>query len=167
MAWRRSTAKVRPDIGGLQLSAVGQFDRLVKTAGPEPNAVVGTGPFRPTLRVNGPFLFGDWSLLIEGAIFVFAWNRLSSDGILELEIPQTLRLGPAKPRRGCVMERHRFKQTQSLEQRLAEEAKRLRAEAKLLPPGAVRDELIRRARQAETGSHMSEWLRSPGLRPPE
>jgi len=65
------------------------------------------------------------------------------------------------------MERHRFKQTQSLEQRLAEEAKRLRAEAKLLPPGAVRDELIRRARQAETGSHMSEWLRSPGLRPPE
>jgi hypothetical protein len=65
------------------------------------------------------------------------------------------------------MERRRFKQTQSLEERLAEEAKRLRAEAKLLPPGAARDELIRRARQAETGSHMSEWLRSPGLRPPD
>jgi hypothetical protein len=65
------------------------------------------------------------------------------------------------------MERHRFNQTRSLEERLAEEAKRLRAEAKALPPGAVRDELIRRARQAETGSHMSEWLRSPGLRPPE
>jgi hypothetical protein len=27
--------------------------------------------------------------------------------------------------------------------------------------------MIRRARQAETGSHMSEWLRSPGLQPPE
>jgi hypothetical protein len=65
------------------------------------------------------------------------------------------------------MERRRFKQTQSLEERLAEEAKRLRAEAKLLPPGTARDELIRRARQAETGSHMSEWLRSPGLRPPD
>jgi hypothetical protein len=65
------------------------------------------------------------------------------------------------------MERRRFKQTQSLEERLAKEAKRLRAEAKLLPPGAARDELIRRARQAETGSHMSEWLRSPGLRPPD
>jgi hypothetical protein len=25
---------------------------------------------------------------------------------------------------------------------------------------------LRRARQAETGSHMSEWLRSPGLRAP-
>ena len=65
------------------------------------------------------------------------------------------------------MERRRFKQTVSLEERLAEEAKRLRAEAKLLPPGAARDALIRRARQAEIGSQMSEWLRSPGLRPPE
>jgi hypothetical protein len=36
----------------------------------------------------------------------------------------------------------------------------------LLPPGAVRDELIRRARQAETGSHLTEWLTSPGLQPP-
>ena len=60
----------------------------------------------------------------------------------------------------------RFKQTQTLEERLSEEAKRLREEAKLLPPGAKRDELIRKARQADTGSHMSEWLRSPGLRPP-
>jgi hypothetical protein len=65
------------------------------------------------------------------------------------------------------MERRRFKQTQSLELRLAKEAERLREEAKLLPPGAVREALLRRARQAETGSHMSEWLRSPGLQPPK
>ncbi|WP_249169786.1 hypothetical protein [Bradyrhizobium liaoningense] len=65
------------------------------------------------------------------------------------------------------MQRRRFKQTRSLEQRLAEEAERLRAEAKALPPGAKREHMLRRARQAETGSHMSEWLRSPGLRPPE
>ena len=65
------------------------------------------------------------------------------------------------------MQRRRFKQTQSLEVRLAEEAKRLRREAKLLPHGAKRDEIIRKARQAETASHMSEWLTSPGLRPPE
>lgn len=77
---------------------------------------------------------------------------------------QTQRLGPVL--RGCVMQRRRFKQNQSLEERLSEEAKRLRSEAKLLPPGAVRDELIRRARQAETGSHLTEWLRSPGLQPP-
>lgn len=65
------------------------------------------------------------------------------------------------------MKRRRFKQIQSLEVRLAEESKRLREEAKLLPPGAAREEFLRRARQAETGSHISEWLRSPGLRPPE
>jgi hypothetical protein len=64
------------------------------------------------------------------------------------------------------MERRRFKQTQSLEERLAEEAKRLREEAKSLPPAAQRENLLRKARQAETGSHMSEWLRSPGLQPP-
>ena len=63
------------------------------------------------------------------------------------------------------MQRRRFTQTQSLEERLAEEAKRLREKAKSLKPGAARDELIRRARQAETGSHMSEWLRL-GLQPP-
>jgi hypothetical protein len=65
------------------------------------------------------------------------------------------------------MQHRRFKQTQSLEERLSEQAKRLRAEAKLLPPGARRDEMIRKARQAETASHMNEWLSSPGLRPPE
>lgn len=65
------------------------------------------------------------------------------------------------------MQRRRFKQTQSLEVRLAESARRLRREAKLLPPGAKRDEMIRKARQAETASHMNEWLTSPGLRPPE
>jgi hypothetical protein len=65
------------------------------------------------------------------------------------------------------MERRRFKHAQSLEERLAEEAKRLRAEAKLLPPGTERDALIRKARQAETGSHMSEWLRSTVLQPPD
>jgi hypothetical protein len=64
------------------------------------------------------------------------------------------------------MQRRQF-QNQSLEERLAEVAKRLRAEAKLLPPGASRENLIRRARQAETGSRISEWLSSPGLRTPE
>jgi hypothetical protein len=64
-------------------------------------------------------------------------------------------------------QRRRFKQPDLLEDRLAEEAKRLREHAKLLKPGAARDELIRKAEQAETGAHMSEWLRSPGLRPPQ
>jgi len=65
------------------------------------------------------------------------------------------------------MQRRRFKQIQSLEQRLAEVAKRLREEADMLPPGPVRDAVLRKARQAETGSQVGEWLQSPGLRPPE
>ena len=65
-----------------------------------------------------------------------------------------------------MTERRRFKQIHSLEERLAEEAKRLREEAELLPPGAVRDAVLRKARRAETGTHVSEWLRSPGLQVP-
>jgi hypothetical protein len=64
-------------------------------------------------------------------------------------------------------QRRRFKQELSLEERLAEEAKRLREEAKLLPPGIVREQVLRKARQAEIGSHMSEWLQSPGLQTPK
>ncbi|WP_247495062.1 MULTISPECIES: hypothetical protein [unclassified Bradyrhizobium] len=65
------------------------------------------------------------------------------------------------------MQRRRVKQTLSLEERLSEEAKRLREKARSLPPGADREALLRKARQADTGSHLSEWLQSPGLRPPE
>ena len=63
--------------------------------------------------------------------------------------------------------RRRFKQAELLEERLAGEAIRLREEARLLPPGPDRDALIRKARQCETGSHVSAWLRSPGLQPPK
>ena len=66
-----------------------------------------------------------------------------------------------------MQHRRRIKQPDTLETRLASEAQRLREEANLLPPGTLREATIRRARQAETGSHMSEWLRSPGLKPPE
>ena len=64
-------------------------------------------------------------------------------------------------------ERRKIKQVESLEVRLGNEAKRLREKAKALKPGAIRDEILRKARQCETGSHMSEWLRSPGLQSPE
>ncbi|WP_375161667.1 hypothetical protein [Bradyrhizobium sp. RDT46] len=66
-----------------------------------------------------------------------------------------------------MSKRRRFKQTQSLEERLAEEAKHLREQATLLPPGPLREQVMRKARQCETGSHMSEWLQSPGLKPPD
>ena len=65
------------------------------------------------------------------------------------------------------MMRRRFKQDQSLEERLADEARRLREQARLLPPGAMREAVLRRARQVETAAHMSEWLSSPGLQQPK
>jgi hypothetical protein len=65
------------------------------------------------------------------------------------------------------MQRSHSKPAKSLETRLAEEAKRLREEAKLLPPSASREALLRKARQCETGSHVNEWLASPGLQPPK
>jgi hypothetical protein len=65
------------------------------------------------------------------------------------------------------MQRRRVKHILTLEERLSEEAKRLQEKARSLPPGADREALLRKARQAETGSHLSEWLQSCGLRPPE
>jgi hypothetical protein len=55
----------------------------------------------------------------------------------------TWRRSPMKPH-------PRIKPIVSLDERLAEEAKRLRQEAKSLPPGPLRKKLMRRARQSET-----------------
>ena len=63
--------------------------------------------------------------------------------------------------------RRRFTQAKALSERLIEEAASLREQANLLQPGAVREALLRKARQADTASHMNEWLRSPGLQPPK
>ncbi|PAY04692.1 hypothetical protein CK489_36415 [Bradyrhizobium sp. UFLA03-84] len=65
-----------------------------------------------------------------------------------------------------VIKRRRFKQTQSLEERLADEAARLRAKAKTLPSCAEKEALLENARQDDTAAHMSEWLNYPGLQPP-
>lgn len=65
-----------------------------------------------------------------------------------------------------MTQRRRIKQITSLEDRLAREAERLREQAKKLPPGAERETLLRKARQCDAGSHMSEWLRSSGLQAP-
>jgi hypothetical protein len=64
------------------------------------------------------------------------------------------------------MMRCRFKRTQSLKQRLVEQVKRLRDEARLKGPGVEREMLLRRARQTETAAHIDEWLSSAGLKPP-
>lgn len=63
--------------------------------------------------------------------------------------------------------RRRIKQEKSFAERLVEEAQRFREEAEKLPPGMARELLLRRVRQAETASHVNDWLKSPGLRAPK
>ena len=53
-----------------------------------------------------------------------------------------------------------------LDQRLIEQALRLRKEAKGTHPGIERERLIRKARQVENTARMQEWLSSPGLQAP-
>jgi len=53
------------------------------------------------------------------------------------------------------------------DQRLAQEALRVNEQIKSLPHGRERELLSRKARQLETASRITEWLSSPGLKPPE
>jgi hypothetical protein len=55
----------------------------------------------------------------------------------------------------------------TFEQRLAQEARRVKERAKTLPPGQERELLSRKARQLETASRINDWMSSPGLRPPK
>jgi hypothetical protein len=63
--------------------------------------------------------------------------------------------------------RRHFKQTESLKDRLIAFAQEVRAKAAGLPPCEEKDDLIRKAKQAETTSHLDEWINSPGLQPPK
>jgi hypothetical protein len=65
------------------------------------------------------------------------------------------------------MKRIRIEQTLSLEVRLAQEAARLKREAKKLPPGLKRETLVRKARQDEIAAPLTEWLTSSGLQTPK
>ena len=67
-----------------------------------------------------------------------------------------------------MAQRRRIKHNATFEERLAEEAIKFKEAAKKQPPGSTaRELLLRRARQAETASHINNWLRSPGLQPPK
>jgi hypothetical protein len=65
-----------------------------------------------------------------------------------------------------MITRRRFKQKLSLKDPLAFFAEAAREKASLLPPGTEKDELLRKAEQADTVAHLSDWVNSPGLRAP-
>lgn len=54
----------------------------------------------------------------------------------------------------------------SLKERLMAFAEEARAKAAELKPGIERDDMLRKARQADTALHLDEWTNSPGLKPP-
>jgi hypothetical protein len=63
--------------------------------------------------------------------------------------------------------RSRFEQKLSLLDRLAAFAKDARERASRLPPGVEKDQLLRKAGQADTAAHLDHWANSPGLQPPK
>ena len=55
----------------------------------------------------------------------------------------------------------------TFEENIAAEKAKLEAQVAQLKPGPQKDALLRKIRQLDTAAHMSEWLSSPGLQPPE
>ncbi|MGY4573920.1 hypothetical protein [Bradyrhizobium sp. USDA 3256] len=65
------------------------------------------------------------------------------------------------------MRRRRFDQAPLPDEHLEEQAKRLRKEARGIPPDVEREKQIRQARKAEAAACVQEWLSSPGLQAPK
>ena len=59
-----------------------------------------------------------------------------------------------------VIKRRRFKQTHSLEERLADETEQLLQQAKVMPLGPDKAEVVRRIRQNKAAIQVCEMLRS-------
>ncbi|WP_024519369.1 hypothetical protein [Bradyrhizobium sp. Tv2a-2] len=65
-----------------------------------------------------------------------------------------------------MLKRRHFKQTVTLKDRLISFAKEAREKAGQLQPCPEKDELLKKARQADTAVHLADWANSPGLQPP-
>jgi hypothetical protein len=66
-----------------------------------------------------------------------------------------------------MLKRRRTKQTIPLKDRLAAFAKEMVEQASILPPGAEKEDLLRRARRADTASHLDDWANSLELQAPK
>jgi hypothetical protein len=64
-----------------------------------------------------------------------------------------------------VIKRRRFKQTHSLQERLAEDTERLLEQAQVLPLGPDRSKIDRRITQNNAAIQLCEMLRSPRMQP--
>jgi hypothetical protein len=74
---------------------------------------------------------------------------------------------PLTERNSAMSERHHFEQTSPLSDRLKIVSEALKAKAAALQSGPERDAVLRKARQAETATHLNDWANSSGLQPPK
>ncbi len=74
---------------------------------------------------------------------------------------------PLRERGTPVMLKRQSSIDKSLKERLASFAHDVRRQASQLPPGPEKDQMLRKARQADTAAHLDDWANSPGLRSPE
>lgn len=66
-----------------------------------------------------------------------------------------------------MLNRRRFIESMSFKDHLASFAKEARERASRLPHGIEKEDLLKKARQADTAAHLDDWAHSPGLRPPK
>jgi len=65
------------------------------------------------------------------------------------------------------MQRRRRSSPHSFEDQIAAEKARLESQLANIARGPQRDALVDKIRQLDAAAHMNDWLKSPGLRPPE
>jgi hypothetical protein len=65
-----------------------------------------------------------------------------------------------------MWQRPNLKEILSSKERLSKQAALWREQAKALPPGYGREELLRKARQTSVVAALNEWLTSPSLQKP-
>jgi hypothetical protein len=76
-------------------------------------------------------------------------------------------LPPRQPVSSVMFKRRRFKQSLSLKERLISFANDAREKASLMEPSIEKEELLRKARRADTARHLDDWSNSAGLQPPK
>src|SRR5689334_6263274 len=87
-------------------------------------------------------------------------NETSPQGHWHPPVMRSLNSAPAPSEQGSsamAKQRRRFKQLLSLGERLDQEAARLRAQAREMPPGPEREAFEAKARQAEAATRIDEW----------
>ena len=66
-----------------------------------------------------------------------------------------------------MLKRRRLQSTNSLKQRLVSFAQEFRQQASQLPPGPEREQMLKKARHADTAAHLDDWANSSGLQSPK